>query len=1681
MAKKHNPAHAEKLRTSEPAVHAVPAAAPTHDYLQILIERLRAGRVVLCAGAALGAGRPMWRGMVDRLLDQLAARPGNEEAVSEARGLAGAYPLSVCGFVRRRLGDEFSTAVEQALPEGSSAARKEAIGFASKLPFRALLSTAFDEELIRACGESHPGLRVYRADQAEEVRRDGRGRYIMRLLGGVDQPEHLLFSESDLRRVLADESFRTLMGELYSKRSFLFVGFDPTDPDFGMVVDRMLVSASRPVGVAAGAEPQHFALMTGVPRVVQEEIEAAYGIRALPTEQFSDENVLLRALSEALGDHSGEILPDDDDLEGWLRVLQQEPNRTDAIDKLAALEGRLEEAGDADRLIELWVGRTEVETSGAGRAHCLRQVAAIFERKKGQMAEAFAAQLAAFKEAPELAHLDELERLAGTSGLWSDLLGALRELMPSFPAAARPELWLRIARLYGDKLNHVEYALVSLAEAQKLDVSDGEVRRKILQMRVDLTRRAERWKDLADALGLLGAELPESEREKRIDLYLEQGELYETRLSDGVSAMAAFKKARAADSDSRDALQALEHSLRRHLAWTDLIALLDEKAALCEKASDTAGALTARREAAQLCGEHVSDRAQAIKRWESVRSASPTDLETLRALEKLYSHEGSTSNAYFEVLSALADNVPSDKERLSFYRRLYAEYEELPGRETQAEACLQKILTIDPAAEDAYRGLQRLYHKHRRFPELIEIYNRHIDQLTKHSSGGQGDASRIDLLAALARVHEVDIPAGDAAIQRSEAMAAISVWRRLLDIKPEHLGALEALGRLHQLTEEYVEAVRAMEKRAHLLEDKAQKAALYFEAGRLCERHHLDLKTTEEHFVRVLEIDPQHVQATSALAGLYRGQKEYLRAAKLYIEAEERSQNRLDKTRYLVEAGRQYLTIDEKAQAQALFEKALKLDPEHIEAAAGLSEILWQDQRFDQALPLLEVLTRKEEEPLVQVGRLCRLGQVAQTLGFREKALRAYQRAVDLDPQNLVAVRGLIPLLTHAGLFVDAQKICKRAIDQHGDSLSLGERVEMLATLGDCELRLEHHDAAREALREALDLNPYHQASLRTLLKVPGLDPADGLELRRSLGKALLTHETGGMLSIPLDTSDERLKLLTEIGDLLAGPLSRSDEAIESYKEGLDLKPDSHMILHKLLEVYSEQKKWTEAAEILDTLIGHEKNEKRRARYRLTAALLARDEQKDARRALTQLLGALDDEPGLERAMEALEGIAVTLDDPRELLRVYQRKIKAMGPDAGDTPKQRAERLRLWTALSMLCIQRLGDVETGAAAYEVTVALDVQNLDRRRQMAAIYVEMGGDHIDKAITEHHGILARNKAELESYRALKDLYIRSLQRDKAASVAYALHLLRKADPDDMSLVEEVKSRPLRPATRTLSKELWRLLQHPEEDPRLGALFQTLRDISIASHARSWRDLGLNRKDRADMNGGSFYAKALRYGFEVLDSPMPEVYARPDDPELQDLSYKLVVAMDKDTQDRGAPSLPTFCLLLGKPLLSPKRPDREVTFEIGRLAATLRPERALRNVYSTASQLGLIIDAAMALGSDSGPVDSLRVAETAQGLRRALSPASLEQVRRLGLSLREAGVQGESAATAWLGYSDLTAVRAGLVLSGDLETVALLLATDPPGVTPQSPKQRLLDTIHFTVTEEFFTIRQHLGLMA
>src|SRR5204862_526932 len=80
-----------------------------------------------------------------------------------------------------------------------------------------------------------------------------------------------------------------------------------------------------------------------------------------------------------------------------------------------------------------------------------------------------------------------------------------------------------------------------------------------------------------------------------------------------------------------------------HRNWAELVGLLDKKAQLLEGAGDRDGATAARREAASISTDQLTDRKASIARWEWIQTLLPRDLDALRALEKLYAQEGTYS------------------------------------------------------------------------------------------------------------------------------------------------------------------------------------------------------------------------------------------------------------------------------------------------------------------------------------------------------------------------------------------------------------------------------------------------------------------------------------------------------------------------------------------------------------------------------------------------------------------------------------------------------------------------------------------------------------------------------------------------------------------------------------------------------------------------------------------------------------------------------------------------------------------------------------------------------------------------------------------------------------------------------------------------------------------------------
>src|SRR5215475_7646397 len=183
---------------------------PASTEISDLVERLRTGRCVLCAGSRLTAadGERSFRTLVEKLL---AALP--EGDADGARKVLETRPLAAAGFVRRRLGERFADELKKAA--APFAELPETIRLLGELPFRAIVTTAYDDAFERAFTKDGVAPRIYTPRDHEALKNDGKLRFIFKALGDPSRADSIVWSAEDLQTALADGGYRTVAHDLY--------------------------------------------------------------------------------------------------------------------------------------------------------------------------------------------------------------------------------------------------------------------------------------------------------------------------------------------------------------------------------------------------------------------------------------------------------------------------------------------------------------------------------------------------------------------------------------------------------------------------------------------------------------------------------------------------------------------------------------------------------------------------------------------------------------------------------------------------------------------------------------------------------------------------------------------------------------------------------------------------------------------------------------------------------------------------------------------------------------------------------------------------------------------------------------------------------------------------------------------------------------------------------------------------------------------------------------------------------------------------------------------------------------------------------------------------------------------------------------------------------------------------
>ncbi len=1310
----------------------------------------------------------------------------------------------------------------------------------------------------------------------------------------------------------------------------------------------------------------------------------------------------------------------------YQRILGIDPKHVVAFEELDKLHRAAERW---DELVEMLLTRVENTDGTAARVKLLREVAEVQEKHLGDKEQAFGVlQIAWEEDYTDRQTADEIERLAGLTQKWNDLLAAANAALQQVTdPATKIAICLSCAKWYGTQLGHPEYAIPYYQQILGLDPANVAAMRQM----ADLYRSTQQYPTLAQVLGRL-VDIT-SDPSDKAGVYVQMGELAEQHLGVPEQARTYFKQALDTDPKHIGALEALERVYRQSGEWNELLDILRRKADSLGEQKDV---LEAKLQIAETYEDRTGNVDEAIATYQQVLAADGQNLRAMKGLERLYAQKERWPDL-LQVLEQQYDVVTTEKERITILLRVASMWEEEFVKPDKAAERLEKVVEIDPTNETALAGLARIYKGAQRWDQLIYSLERHVS-----ATSDRGEKQR--LLAEIGDTYHVEVKDLD---------KAVDAYLNITSINPDNVTALDALARIYDKRGDHSQSLDAMHSLARLVQDPQQVVDLRFRMGKLLDEKLGDRASAVDQYQSALDVEPGHLASLEAMRKIHLDSGDWLAAAKtLEQEASYQQQPRLV-ARHLVELGRLYEDkLDEHDRAIEVFEHALKQDPDNEDAALPLAQEYSRKKRFADAIPLLDMLVKRSgKRDAVEQHQLAQLlGDAAAQTGDTDAAVKALSKAHQLDQQNLPTLVALSNAYYAAKRWDDAFKYFQMVLVHHRDALEKDDLTDVFYKLGVIKREQGDRRKALNMFDKALEEDAKHRPTLEAVV---GLYEA-------SEDWEQVIHFKKQVLDVA--KPDERFKMYETIGDLWHEKLKNAPKAIESYHSASELQPKNHKILHKLLMLYQSSKQWDSAIEIIERVsslvdesdASTESKKGQQAKYQYTIGVILRDEVKDPERSVDYFNKSLDLDPGQLKPFEAINKIFTTKKDWKQLERAFRKMLHRIhGKGNSDLE------WNLWHNLGVIYRDRLKQPENAVEAFKVAAGIKPDDIQEHLILAELYSVIPG-RVEDAIAEHQFLIKQDPYRVDSYKALYRLYFDARAYDKAWCLASTLVFLKRADNEQQQYFEQYRVKgPIRPTSR-LDDERWlKDLAHPDEDLIVSKIFQQVWPAVLGLRGKSDKDAGLAPKYLVDP-AQSTVTLARTFGFvaQVLGIQAPRLYLR------------------QDVQG-GLTTQPVWPLasLSGATLLQGFQPQ-DLMFICARHLSDYRGEHYIRTLMPSNTELKVVLMAALRL-ANLVPGDA-QIDAVAAELRTKLQPAQLDVIGTLGRRFIAAGARTD--VKKWLQGVEITACRAGFLICNDIDTAArMITALGATGPVDLPAKDKTKEIVLFSVSEEYFRLRQALGI--
>ncbi|MGE0550755.1 MAG: tetratricopeptide repeat protein [Kofleriaceae bacterium] len=1011
-----------------------------------------------------------------------------------------------------------------------------------------------------------------------------------------------------------------------------------------------------------------------------------------------------------------------------------------------------------------------------------------------------------------------------------------------------------------------------------------------------------------------------------------------------------------------------------------------------------------------------ADRALVTRLAAFTEGPTPADIDALLRLARVTQR---WSELPLDTMSALIDI--QDEAAARRLTALATAWQQV-GRAYYAADCLERVLLIAPADPKAHEALELFYRSTNEWPALVELLDRRAVHL-------ESDRERAELYREIGRIYEREL---------GDETGALDAYREADRLFADHPDALDGIARLVvRVGEAEGEALGALERQIRVVTDPKQRAPVLARAAELAKLQ--DWDKSLKLFQRALADDPDLVAAIDGYVQLLRDRGQLADAVSFLIASADRPALATERARWLTDAADFCVGLGETDRARELYRQVRTIDPGNRKAGIALVE-LWDGPSSDggslqELVPILDELCRTTQDPARLRHYLLQRSKIAAELGDRTGARKALTQVVDIDPHDLESRRELSMMLYDAQQWAKARPLME-GLFEYEDMMPPEACIDLHYKVARCAHELGDNDAATNHATITLALDPTHRAAL--LLKT---------ELNRSDPVALAADQ---LALANLAPPEERASRFAALGDRYI-ELGDRATAREMYREALVYRPGDHLLLTKFLELVADEGDWGYSMDLVQRLIDTEQDPKVRARYRQTAAMIARDELADPERARALLEQAIEDDPMAFGAADELEAMLAGIPGGEALMVFYARRLEHMRALEG----RAGERLRLWDRLGELCLTA-GRRDDAVAAFEVALTFDADNLDRRIKLADLYLDANPAHDPNAIIQHQAVLRMTKRRLKSYSALRSLYRRTNQPDKARACDDAIAIIGAHKLDDRiddlferdrTTESSVMRTTIRPP-RALSNDDWLALARIDVDLHLSGLFAVIAPPFAVERARMRPPQVVPPREH-DLPQP--IARVIDQVANAFGIQRPPTYLDRAENFVCKISMRV-------RQGVLAP-----VLFIGRLALDKQINDHELAFLVARQLSDLRNDRIARLLCPRAGELAQIIELASGGQSDS-------TSHASRWLSSSLHPMELDQAMTIGARLRERGVHPLTAALAWMNATERAADRIGFVVVGDLGTCVRVLEKEPSA----GEHNRVLELIWSSITEDVLSVR-------